>query len=84
MSDDDQVARLFKENDDLGAASSLWLRPLRQLFEHGKPIGQVRALTISLVEKQSLPFGMIMYTEKNRLETISKRVFMPIFLSVFY
>ncbi|MCH7591608.1 MAG: hypothetical protein IH989_02355 [Planctomycetes bacterium] len=60
VSDDDQVARLFKENDDLGAASSLWLRPLRQLFEHGKPIGQVRALTISLVEKQSLPFGMIM------------------------
>jgi len=65
--DGDDVARLFREHDDIGPDSSLWLRPLRQLVKDGKPIGQVVALTVSPMEQLKLPFGMLTQTEKNRL-----------------
>lgn len=65
--DDDEVARLFREHDDIGLDSSLWLRPLRQLFKDGKPIGQVLALTVSPMEQLKVPFGMLTQTDKNRL-----------------
>jgi hypothetical protein len=65
--DEGDLDRLFRENDDLGPDSSLWLRPLRQLFQHGKPVGQVVALTVSPVDQLKLPFGMLTQTEKHRL-----------------
>lgn len=67
LNKDDDVARMFRENDDIGSDSSLWLRPLRQLFKEGKPIGQVIALTVSPNGNMKLPFGMLTQTEKNRL-----------------
>ena len=67
ISHDDDVARLFREHDDIGPDSSLWLRPLRQLFKVGKPIGQVVALTVSPMEQLKVLFGMLTQTEKNRL-----------------
>ncbi len=63
----DDVARLFRENDDVGCDSSLWLRPLRQLLKNGKPVGQVLALTVSPMNHMRLPFGMISQTRKDRL-----------------
>lgn len=65
--DNDDVARLFREHDDIGCDSSLWLRSLRQLFKDGKPIGPVVALTVSPMKQLKLPFGMLAQTEKNRL-----------------
>lgn len=65
--DNDEISKLFQENDALGSESSVWLRPLRQLFEEGKPIGQIIALTVSVSEKQKMPFGMLSWTENSRL-----------------
>jgi len=70
--DDADIARLFREHDDIGPDSSLWLRPLRQLFNDGKPIGQIIAITVSPMKQQIFPFGMITQTMNNRL------VFWPI------
>ena len=63
----DDVARLFREHDDIGNDSSLFLRPLRQLFIDGKPISQVLALTVSSIDRQKLPLGMLTQTKKDRL-----------------
>lgn len=73
--DDDNVARLFRENDDIGSDSALLFRPLRQLFKYGTPIGKVVALTVSPTEQLSLPFGILTETEENRL------IFWPIWPS---
>ena len=70
--EDEDIARLFRENDNVGPDSSLWLRPLRQLFNDGKPIGQVVAIRVSPARQEKVPFGMLTQTEKNRL------VFWPI------
>jgi len=67
LHNDDDVARLFRENDDVGCDSSLWLRPLRQLLKDGKPVGQVLALTVSAENQLRLPFGMISRTKRDRL-----------------
>jgi len=64
---DDDDARLFRENDDLGSDSSVWLRPLRQLFRDGKPIGRLAALTVSPMGKPGLPLGILSETQKDRL-----------------
>ncbi len=63
---DDDVARLFRENDDIGPDSSLWLRPIRQLIRKGKPLGQMHVLSVS-IEDGSFPFGVLTYTDANRL-----------------
>lgn len=65
--DNDDAARLFREHDDMGCDSSLWLRPPRQLFKDGKPVGPVVALTVSPMKQLKLPFGMLTQTDKNRL-----------------
>ncbi len=64
---DDDAARLFRENNDIGSDSSLWLRPLRQLLRDGKPIGQILALTVSAESQLRLPFGMVSRTDNDRL-----------------
>lgn len=63
----DDVASLFRENNDIGSDSSLWLRPLRQLLKEGKPVGQILALTVSPKSQARLPFAMISRTQKDRL-----------------
>jgi len=63
----EDIARLFRENDNVGPGASLWLRPLRQLFNVGKPMGQVVALTFALTEQSRFPFGMLTETQKNRI-----------------
>lgn len=47
--------------------SSAWVRSLRQLFEHGKPVGNIVALTISTDGQLRRPFGLLTYTGKHRL-----------------
>lgn len=63
----DDVSRLFRDNDTVGSDSSLWLRPLRQLFADGKPVGGVLGLMVSEAEDSRLPFGMVTKTESDRL-----------------
>lgn len=65
--DNDNVSRLFREHNNIGPDSSLWLRPLRQLFKDGKPTGQLVVLTVSPTEQQRLPFGMLTKTKKDRI-----------------
>jgi hypothetical protein len=65
--DDDEVARLFRENPDLGPDSSLWLRPLRQFIQEGKPVGPVVAFSIALPEPRGSVFGVLSVTRRQRL-----------------
>jgi len=65
--DDAEILRLFREDDRLGADSSLWLRPFRLLTEHGKPVGQILAFTIPVSNDKSMPVGMLTLTDRNRL-----------------
>jgi hypothetical protein len=62
----DDIERLFREQDNIGPDSSLWLRPLHQLIKDGKPVGQVIAITISMSEKQRFPLGILAQTKSNR------------------
>jgi hypothetical protein len=63
----DDIARLFRENDNIGPDSSVWLRPLRQLLKVGKPVGPFLALTVSMADDQRQPVGMLSQTGKDRL-----------------
>jgi hypothetical protein len=67
ISHNNDVSRLFREHDNIGPDSSLWLRPLRQLFKKGKPVGQAIVLTIALNEQQRLPLGLLAQTRNNRI-----------------
>lgn len=46
---------------------SLWVRPMRQLLDDGKPVGQITMLSLSPVADGALPFCAVAYTSKNRL-----------------
>ena len=65
--DHDEIARIFQQQDNVGADSSLWLRAPRQLTIHGKPVGRILVFTISLTHEKRMPFGMLTLTTKNRL-----------------
>lgn len=67
-SDEDEVQRLLRESHSLGADSSLWLRVMRQLTAHGKPLGQTLAVGVSINDEplKSL-VGMLTFTDQNRL-----------------
>ena len=65
--DDAEVLRLFREQDSLGAESSLWLRAIRQLTKDGKPIGQILVFSIPIGNEKNMPIGMLSLTERNRL-----------------
>ena len=65
--DNDDIAKLFRENDDIGAQSSLWVRPIRQLLDSGKPIGQLTVLTFRGQDTGSYPFGVLTHTTKQRV-----------------
>ncbi len=70
--ENNDIERLFRDNDDVGADSSLLLRPLRQLFKKGKPVGDIMMLTVSPTGDVKFPFGMLTETKRARL------VFWPI------
>jgi hypothetical protein len=61
------IARLFIENDDLGAQSSLWFRPLRHLLEQGKPAGAMTFLAFRGPHMNAYLFGAITHTQRNRI-----------------
>jgi len=63
----EDLSRMFREQGDIGADSSVFLRPLRQLLEQGKPVGQVHCLTTGSNPQRRLPFGMLTETKKGRL-----------------
>ena len=63
----DRIGKFFHESGDLGAESSLWFRPLRQLLQQGKPVGPMIVLTFSGADTQAYPFGVLTHTEKGRI-----------------
>ena len=63
----EDIARLFRENDDIGAQSSLWVRPIRQLLDSGKPIGQLTVLAFRGEGTGAYPFGVLTHTDKQRV-----------------
>jgi len=65
--DEAEILRLLREQDSLGAESSLWLRAFRQLTKDGKPIGQMLLFTIPIGAEKKMPVGLLTLTEKNRL-----------------
>jgi len=65
--DNDDIAKLFRENDDIGAPSSLWLRPIRQFLESGKPIGQLTMLMVRGQNNVRCPFGVLTHTTNQRV-----------------
>jgi hypothetical protein len=56
---DDEIARIFRENDNLGDDSSILLRTIRQLVHEGKPPGLITPLQFRLGEKITYPFGAL-------------------------
>lgn len=62
----EDIEQLFRENDNIGADSSLWLRAARQLLQHGKPVGQLTVLAFKSADGRSLPFGALTHTTRNR------------------
>ena len=65
-SQNDDISRMFREQDSIGHDSSLWLRPLRQLIKNGKPVGQAIVLTLSMSDGQRMPVGILTQTKGNR------------------
>ena len=63
----DDVARLFREHDNIGPDSSFWLRPLRQLLHQGKPLGPALLLVLKPADGNVLPFGILTLTQKSRI-----------------
>lgn len=63
----DATSQLFRDNDDLGPDSSLFLRCARMFIRDGKPLGQITVLALPLPEHGSLPFGALTLTKKNRI-----------------
>lgn len=61
------IATLFRESDDIGAPSSLWLRPIRQLLDSGKPVEQLTVLAFRGQETGAYPFGVLTHTKKQRV-----------------
>lgn len=62
-----ESAQLFRDNDDLGANSSLLLRAARMLLQDGKPLGQLTMLSFPTSEHGALPFGALTHTQKGRV-----------------
>jgi hypothetical protein len=58
---------VFKTQDSVGCDSSIFLRAIRQLAHHGKPIGQLVLLTAKVTDQKRMPIGMLTRTKKNRI-----------------
>lgn len=65
--EEQNISHLFKEHDDVGPESSLWLRIPRQLLQHGKPVGATVVLAIQGPQHGYYPFGAFAVTKRNRL-----------------
>ncbi len=66
-SDDDGIARVFRENDNLGDDSSFWVRAARQLYVEQKPIGQMTLLSTGPTKDSQMSLGLFTCTQKRRL-----------------
>lgn len=64
---DDDRAKRFRENDNLGSDSNVLLRPIRHLLARGVPPGPMSALSFAIPDTGALPFGVLAWTVKNRL-----------------
>ena len=64
---DDEVARIFRDNDNLGDDSSFWIRAARQLFVDQSPLGPMTLLTTGLSSDSQMPLGLLAHTKNNRL-----------------
>jgi len=73
--DNKNNSHLLSDHDSIGPDSSIWVRPLRQLFKNGKPVGKVAGLRVFLNKHELCPLGMLTHTGKNRL------VFWPVWPS---
>ncbi len=71
MTEPNDVESLFRERDDIGDGTSLWLRPLRLFFSLGKPPGEFTVLAFRL-PTGSFPFAVLTRTKRARI------VFWPI------
>ncbi len=67
LNDNDDLAKLFRESGDIGAQSSLWIRPMRQLLDSGKSIGQLTFLAFRGQDTGAYPFGVLTHTKKQRV-----------------
>lgn len=61
------ISQLFRDNDDVGADSSLLLRAARMLMQDGKPLGQLTMLAFPTADHGALPFGALTHTKNNRI-----------------
>jgi hypothetical protein len=64
---DADVQRLFRERDNLGVDSSLFIRAIRQLANNGKPIGQVFGFTVPIDVDKRMLIGLATLTKMDRL-----------------
>jgi hypothetical protein len=59
--DAEDLAKFIRENSTPGAASSMFLRPIRQLLDCGKPVPPMTGLCV-VTPSGSYPFGMLART----------------------
>lgn len=55
------------QQDNIGSDTSLWLRPLRLLFDHGTPPCDCTILAFKDTPQGDLPFGVVTKTKDNRV-----------------
>jgi hypothetical protein len=67
LEDNEAIKKLFQENDNIGALSNIFLRPMRKLMAEGSPLGPMTAFHFPLPGEGSLPFEVLTWTEKRRL-----------------
>lgn len=58
---------LFRDNDNVGDASSFWYRATRLLFEKQSPIPKMTCLTVGANTDEQLPIGLFTFTDNKRL-----------------
>lgn len=64
---DDDFARIFRDNDDLGDDSSFWIRAARELFVKQSPLGPVTLLTTGPTSESQMSLALLSHTKNERL-----------------
>jgi hypothetical protein len=67
LASEDDTARLFRENDNVGHSSSYWYRCMRYFFERQSPVGEMTLLTAGPTDEDQIELGVFTFTRKNRL-----------------
>lgn len=63
----EEVEKLFRENDNLGSDSSVFLRPMRHLLVRGAPPGEMVPIYVEMPDGSGWPIGVLTCTKKNRI-----------------